>query len=70
MRPERQPRAVVTGEDNQRFTIHSGCFQRIENTADAGVKLLDDISINSGRAVAFEIGGARQRNVRERVRKV
>src|SRR5437016_2904644 len=70
MRAERKPRTVVACENNQRVTIESRCFKRIENSTRAVVELFDDITVDPGGAVTYKLGRSRQRNVRHRMREV
>ena len=67
MLAERQPRAVVAGEQHRRVRAELLHADRIENAADRLVDLLDHVAVHPAGGLARERIGPEQRDVRQRV---
>ena len=59
-----QPGTVVAREENQRVVFNPLLFQRLSNTARAPVDGFDHVTVQPSLALAFELVGYVQVNVR------
>src|SRR5689334_15717912 len=70
VRAEGQPWTVVAAEDDERPAIEPVRVQRVEDAAGARIELLDDVTVDPGGTVPFEIRRSRKRDMRKRVGEV